>query len=81
MGIHKENRNLISILKFNLLGLLLGSLISCVPVKGYQKMYINDSEMDLAPRRVEYQEMNFQLYREGASGGNGGRAGGGCGCN
>ncbi|MBO9699078.1 MAG: DUF4266 domain-containing protein [Sporocytophaga sp.] len=55
--------------------------VSCVPVKEYQKMYVNDAEMDLAPRKVESAEMNFQLYREGASGGNGGRAGGGCGCN
>lgn len=54
---------------------------SCVNVKEYQKMYLNDAEMELAPRRVEYSEMNFELYREGASGGNGGRAGGGCGCN
>jgi hypothetical protein len=25
--------------------------------------------------------MNFESYREGASGGNGGKVGGGCGCN
>lgn len=56
-------------------------MFSCAPVAEYQKAYVNDSEMELAPRRVEYSEMNFLLYREGASGGNGGRAGGGCGCN
>lgn len=54
---------------------------SCAPVKEYQKVYLNDSEMELAPRKAEYSEMNFELYREGASGGNGGRAAGGCGCN
>ena len=54
---------------------------ACVPVKEYQKMYLNDAEMELAPRRVETTEMNFESYREGASGGNGGKAGGGCGCN
>ncbi len=54
---------------------------SCAPVKAYQKMYINDSEMELALRKVEKFEMNFQLYREGASGANGGKTGGGCGCN
>jgi len=26
-------------------------------------------------------ETNFQVYREGASGANGGKSGGGCGCN
>lgn len=57
------------------------SLFSCTPVKEYQKIYLNDAEMELAPRGAEYSEMNFLLYREGASGGNGGRAGGGCGCN
>jgi hypothetical protein len=81
MSINKKNRNLIWWLKCMLFMVVLYNLVSCVPVKPYQKMYLNDAEMDLAPRRAEYQEMNFQLYREGASGGNGGRAGGGCGCN
>ncbi|MFL5729480.1 MAG: DUF4266 domain-containing protein [Cytophagaceae bacterium] len=56
-------------------------LSSCVSVKEYQKVYLNDSEMELSPRRVENPEMNFQLYREGSSGGNGGKSSGGCGCN
>jgi hypothetical protein len=76
-----EDKRLCLVLKLMVLGSIFLNLSCCVPVKAYQKMYINDSEMELAPRRVEYQEMNFQLYREGASGGNGGRAGGGCGCN
>ena len=54
---------------------------SCAPVKDYQKMYLNDAEMELAMRKCEKFEMNFQLYREGASGANGGKTGGGCGCN
>lgn len=54
---------------------------SCAPVKEYQKMYLNDAEMELAMRKCEKFEMNFQLYREGASGANGGKNGGGCGCN
>ena len=60
------------------LGLLLSS---CQPVKEYQKSRINDSEMTLGNRRVEKEELNFQAYREGASGANGGKTGGGCGCN
>lgn len=58
--------------------LLLGS---CSTVKEYQKMRLNDSEMELATRKSQKFELNFQLYREGASGGNGGKNGGGCGCN
>ena len=54
---------------------------SCVTVKPYQKMYINDSEMELGLRKVEKTESNFQLYREASSGANGGKTGGGCGCN
>jgi hypothetical protein len=54
---------------------------SCMNVKSYQKMYINDSEMVLAPQKLQQFETNFQTYREGASGANGGKVGGGCGCN
>lgn len=54
---------------------------SCTSVKAYQKIYLNDSEMELAPRKSQKFEMNFHVYREGASGANGGKTGGGCGCN
>lgn len=54
---------------------------SCEAVKPYQKNYLNDSEMQLSNRKVEKTENNFLLYREGASGANGGKNGGGCGCN
>ena len=53
----------------------------CSPVKEYQKMYINDTEMELGARKAQKFETSFQLYREGASGANGGKTGGGCGCN
>lgn len=56
-------------------------LSSCSSVKEYQKVYLNDAEMDLNARSVEQFETNFQSYREGASGANGGKTGGGCGCN
>lgn len=55
--------------------------LSCQSVKEYQKMYLNDSEMELAVRKAQKFETSFQLYREGASGANGGKTGGGCGCN
>ncbi len=54
---------------------------SCVSVKAYQKMYLNDSEMELAANKCELFETNFEAYREGAAGANGGKVGGGCGCN
>lgn len=57
------------------------SLPGCVSVKEYQKSRINDSEMELAGRKAEKFETSFYLYREGASGANGGKSSGGCGCN
>jgi hypothetical protein len=53
----------------------------CVRLKEYQKNRINDSEMALSNRKVEKNELNFQSYREAASGANAGKTGGGCGCN
>jgi hypothetical protein len=54
---------------------------SCTTVKEYQKGRINDSEMILGNRKIEKTELNFLSYREGASGANSGKTGGGCGCN
>jgi hypothetical protein len=56
-------------------------MASCQPVKEYQKNRINDSEMTLSNRKVEKEEINMESYREGSSGANGGKTGGGCGCN
>ena len=44
-------------------------------------MYLNDSDMALEAKKLDYFEINFQTYREGAAGANGGKVGGGCGCN
>ena len=60
---------------------LLFTVAACTPVKEYQKNRLNDSEMSLSSRKVEKNEANFQSYREGSSGANGGKTGGGCGCN
>jgi hypothetical protein len=56
-------------------------LTSCTSVKEYQKGKLNDSEMVLSNRKIEKTELSFQSYREGASGANSGKGGGGCGCN
>ncbi|CAA0148226.1 DUF4266 domain-containing protein [Tenacibaculum maritimum] len=54
---------------------------NCTTVKPYQKMYLNDEGMQLSSRKIEQYEISSQNYREGASGANGSKAGGGCGCN
>ncbi len=56
-------------------------LSSCLTVKEYEKVYINDPDMALKARKAKKFETAFQVYREGASGANGGKSGGGCGCN
>ena len=56
-------------------------LTSCATVQPYQKNYLNDNEMGLSARKTERFENSFQSYREGAAGANGGKTGGGCGCN
>ena len=61
--------------------LLMVVVTSCVHLKEYQKSRLNDSEMTLSNRKVEKNELNFQSYREAASGANAGKTGGGCGCN
>jgi hypothetical protein len=68
-------------IKFGCLFLLMISINSCVSIKAYQKMYLNDLEMELADKKVSLFETNFETYREGAAGANGGKVGGGCGCN
>lgn len=56
-------------------------LTACSSVKSYQKNRLNDADMVLSSRKIQKFEQSFQLYREGASGANGGKSGGGCGCN
>ncbi len=57
------------------------ALSSCTVVKEYQKVYINDPDMILSATKMERFETTFQVYREAAAGANGGKSGGGCGCN
>ena len=56
-------------------------LSSCASIKEYEKVNINDPDMELSPRQICRFETNSHLYREGSSGANGGKGGGGCGCN
>jgi hypothetical protein len=57
------------------------SFTSCMAVKEYDKVNLNDPDMALSRKPSDRFETNFQVYREGASGANGGKSGGGCGCN
>jgi hypothetical protein len=57
------------------------SFTSCMAVKEYDRVNINDPDMALSRKQSDRFERNFQVYREGAAGANGGKSGGGCGCN
>lgn len=54
---------------------------SCVVVKEYEKVNINDPDMSLTDKKVDRNVTTMHSYREAASGANGGKTGGGCGCN
>lgn len=62
-------------------GVTLLLLSSCTVLKEYEKVNINDKDMALSDRSIDKFQKNFQSYREAASGANGGKTGGGCGCN
>ena len=67
--------------KFLMACILVLSIQSCSSVKEYEKEKINDPDMKLTARTAERYEITFQVYREAAAGANGGKSGGGCGCN
>tara|TARA_B100000767_G_scaffold275734_1_gene314814 strand:- start:70 stop:288 length:219 start_codon:yes stop_codon:yes gene_type:complete len=72
----------LKIIKLKLiLFLVLLSSSSCVAVKEYNKVYLNDLDMELKSPLLERFETTFHIYREAAAGANGGKTGGGCGCN
>lgn len=73
--------NIKTLIKLLVACFALFGLCACSSVKQYQKNRLNDTEMELAARKSQKFEQSFQLYREGGSGANGGRSGGGCGCN
>jgi hypothetical protein len=54
---------------------------SCVVIKEYEKVNINDPDMALSEKKSNRYETTAQAYREAAVGANGGKTGGGCGCN
>ncbi|WP_306643302.1 DUF4266 domain-containing protein [Sanyastnella coralliicola] len=62
--------------------LLLALFLSgCTVLEEYEKMNLNDPDMALSDLKLDKNLSTFHSYREAASGGNGGKTGGGCGCN
>jgi hypothetical protein len=61
--------------------LILSTASSCVVVKEYEMVNLNDPDMSLSEKPCDRNITMFQSYREAAAGANGGKTGGGCGCN
>ncbi len=66
---------------FSLAFSLLICCTSCVVVKEYDKVNLNDPDMVLSDKKSDKNLTTFHSYREASSGANGGKTGGGCGCN
>ena len=67
--------------KFIYAALITTSFSSCVVVKEYEKVNINDPDMALSDKKADRNTSTMHSYREAAVGANGGKTGGGCGCN
>lgn len=63
------------------LSIIICSFTSCVVVKEYEKVNINDPDMALSEKKCDRNLTTMHSYREAAVGANGGKTGGGCGCN
>jgi hypothetical protein len=64
-----------------LIAMMILTFNSCVVVKEYEKVNLNDPDMVLADKAADRNISTFHSYREAAVGANGGKTGGGCGCN
>ncbi len=67
--------------KFICAALITTCFSSCVVVKEYEKVNINDPDMVLTDKKCDRNVSTMHSYREAAVGANGGKTGGGCGCN
>ena len=61
--------------------LLIMVIFGIIKITEYEKVNINDPDMALGDKTIKRFETSAQAYREAASGANGGKTGGGCGCN
>ena len=67
--------------KVLIIALLISAFSACTVIKEYEKVNINDPDMSLSQKKLDRFETSYQVYREAAAGANGGKSGGGCGCN
>jgi hypothetical protein len=67
--------------KVLILAVVAFSFGSCTVVKEYEKVNINDPDMVLQDKKCDRNVTTMHSYREAAVGANGGKTGGGCGCN
>lgn len=67
--------------KFFLIACIIVCFTSCVVVKEYQKVNLNDPDMALSDKKCDRNLVTAHSYREAAVGGIGGKTSGGCGCN
>lgn len=64
-----------------ILAILTFGLNGCAVIKEYEKVNINDPDMELYDKKCDRNTTTMHSYREAAVGANGGKTGGGCGCN
>ena len=67
--------------KILIFALIAASFTSCTVLKEYEKININDPDMVLQDKKADRNLTTAHSYREAAAGANGGKTGGGCGCN
>lgn len=77
---NKMKRRLLISVKSCIAVVLYVLLNSCQAVKPYQRVYLNDRDMQFGVFTQEFMEQKVQAYREGASGAGKGKTNGGCGC-
>jgi hypothetical protein len=63
------------------LAAVLGTMISCVALKPYERVFVDDPEMQMAPDATKSFENYVHSIREGATPAGGTKGSGGCGCN
>lgn len=68
-------------LRLVLVGLISTLCLSCTNVPVYDRVLLNAEGMSGDDETLDVFDKSSETYREGCSGGDGGKTGGGCGCN
>lgn len=66
---------------YSLAGVVLMGFTSCVNLKPYERVYVNDPEMQMEPDAGKNFEYYVYSIREGGVQAGAEKSGGGCGCN